>query len=87
MLDRDLSELYDVELKVLNQAVKRNLERFPCDFMFQLNSNDLDKSVKKLTSSRGLVCLYGMISATSIVRKKGCDSKSSGPPLFLYSSS
>ena len=51
MLDRDLSELYDVELKVLNQAVKRNLERFPRDFMFQLNSNDLDKSVKKLTSS------------------------------------
>lgn len=42
MLDRDLAELYGVELKVLNQAVKRNLERFPADFMFQLTSNDLD---------------------------------------------
>jgi len=42
MLDRDLSELYGIDLKVLNQAVKRNQERFPNDFMFQLNSNDLD---------------------------------------------
>jgi len=37
MLDKDLSELYQVPTKVLNQAVKRNLERFPKDFMFQLN--------------------------------------------------
>ncbi len=37
MLDSDLAELYDVETKVLNQAVKRNLERFPEDFMFQLS--------------------------------------------------
>ncbi len=36
MLDRDLAYLYEVETKVLNQAVKRNLERFPDDFMFQL---------------------------------------------------
>jgi hypothetical protein len=42
MLDRDLAELYGVELKVFNQAVKRNLERFPDDFMFQLDSSDLD---------------------------------------------
>lgn len=42
MLDRDLAELYGVELKALNQAVKRNQERFPEDFMFQLNSNELD---------------------------------------------
>jgi len=42
MLDRDLAELYGIELKVLNQAVKRNQERFPDDFMFQLDSNDLD---------------------------------------------
>jgi hypothetical protein len=37
MLDRDLSELYGVPTKALNQAVKRNLERFPQDFMFQLS--------------------------------------------------
>ncbi|MFH1583006.1 MAG: ORF6N domain-containing protein [Candidatus Falkowbacteria bacterium] len=36
MLDRDLAELYGVETKVLNQGVKRNRERFPDDFMFQL---------------------------------------------------
>ena len=36
MLDSDLAALYEVETKVLNQAVKRNLERFPADFMFQL---------------------------------------------------
>jgi hypothetical protein len=37
MLDADLAELYGVETKVLNQAVKRNADRFPDDFMFQLN--------------------------------------------------
>jgi len=36
MLDSDLAALYDVELKVMNQAVKRNIGRFPFDFMFQL---------------------------------------------------
>ena len=36
MLDRDLAELYGVELKRLNEQVKRNLDRFPDDFMFQL---------------------------------------------------
>ena len=37
MLDRDLAELYGVETKVLNQAVKRNIDRFPQNFMFQLD--------------------------------------------------
>ncbi len=36
MLDRDLAELYEIETKALNQAVKRNIKRFPKDFMFQL---------------------------------------------------
>ena len=40
MLDRDLAELYGVETKVLNQAVKRNIERFPERFMFQLDNNE-----------------------------------------------
>lgn len=40
MLDFDLAELYEVETRVLNQAVKRNIERFPDDFMFQLNKNE-----------------------------------------------
>jgi len=37
ILDRDLAELYGVPVKVLNQAVKRNIRRFPMDFMFQLS--------------------------------------------------
>ncbi len=42
MLDTDLAELYSVETKVLNQAVKRNIERFPEDFMFQLSMEEFD---------------------------------------------
>ncbi|MGA9046519.1 ORF6N domain-containing protein [Sulfuricurvum sp.] len=40
MLDRDLAELYGVETRVLNQAVKRNMERFPEEFMFQLSEDE-----------------------------------------------
>jgi len=42
ILDFDLSELYDVQTKVLNQAVKRNHQRFPEDFMFQLTENEYE---------------------------------------------
>ena len=42
MFDRDLAELYEVETKVLNQAVRRNLERFPEDFMFKLNAEETE---------------------------------------------
>ncbi len=45
MLDRDLAELYGVETKVLNQAVKRNLKRFPSDFMFQINEKEKNQLV------------------------------------------
>lgn len=41
MLDRDLAELYGVETKALNQAVKRNIERFPEDFMFLLSEEEI----------------------------------------------
>lgn len=40
MLDSDLAELYGVETRVLNQAVSRNLDRFPGDFMFQLSKDE-----------------------------------------------
>ncbi len=40
MIDRDLAALYGVETKILNQAVKRNIERFPEDFMFQLRKEE-----------------------------------------------
>ena len=44
MLDRDLASLYGVETKVLNQAVKRNIERFPDDFRFQLTKEECLRS-------------------------------------------
>jgi len=40
MLDRDLAELYEVEVKRLNEAIKRNSDRFPSDFMFQLTNDE-----------------------------------------------
>ena len=55
MLDADIAALYDVETRVLVQAVKRNLERFPADFMFQLSVeefNDL-RSQSEISSSWG----------------------------------
>lgn len=42
MLDFHLAELYEVEVKRLNEQVKRNIERFPEDFMFQLNENEIE---------------------------------------------
>ena len=42
MLDFDLASMYGVQTKVLNQAVKRNIERFPEDFMFQLTKGELE---------------------------------------------
>lgn len=44
MLDKDLATLYGVEAKVLNQAVKRNIERFPDDFRFQLTKEECLRS-------------------------------------------
>lgn len=42
MLDSDLAEVYGVETKVLKQAVRRNMTRFPEDFMFEMNKEELD---------------------------------------------
>lgn len=42
MLDRDLAEMYGVETRVLNQAVRRNSDRFPADFMFQLTDSEVE---------------------------------------------
>ncbi|UCD35973.1 MAG: ORF6N domain-containing protein [Nitrospiraceae bacterium] len=52
MLDSDLSELYGVETKVLNRAVRRNLDRFPGDFMFQLTKNEYDNLRFQFGTSR-----------------------------------
>ncbi len=54
MLDRDLAGLYGVETRILNQAVKRNSERFPKDFMFQLNAEEANSSRSQfVTLNRG----------------------------------
>ncbi|WP_449439768.1 ORF6N domain-containing protein [Pedobacter steynii] len=47
MLDKDLAELYGVETRVLNQAVKRNPDRFPEKFTFQLSSEEVDEMVSQ----------------------------------------
>ena len=53
MFDFDLAQLYQVETRVLNQAVKRNIERFPEDFMFQLNETEWESiSSQFVTTSR-----------------------------------
>jgi hypothetical protein len=51
MLDIHLAELYEVEVKVLNQAVKRNLDRFPEDFMFQLNKEEWTNLKSQIVTS------------------------------------
>ncbi len=52
--DRDLANFYGVETKVLNQAVKRNMDRFPADFMFQLNKIETDVLVTNCDRFRTL---------------------------------
>ncbi|HAH56036.1 MAG TPA: DNA-binding protein [Flavobacterium sp.] len=51
MLDRDLASLYGVETRVLNQAVKRNITRFPDDFMFEVSKEELDNLISQIVTS------------------------------------
>jgi len=54
MIDKDLAELYNVETKVLKQQVKRNIERFPGDFMFELTQEEFNSLRSQfVTSNRG----------------------------------
>jgi len=54
IIDSDLAELYGVSTKVLVQAVKRNIKRFPSDFMFQLeNKEDIGLRSQIVTSKKG----------------------------------
>jgi len=54
MLDGDLARLYGVEVKALNQAVRRNLERFPADFMFQLSWEEAERSRSQFVTLKPL---------------------------------
>ena len=65
MLDRDLASLYEVETRVLNQAVKRNIRRFPEDFMFRLTKAEFenikfqfDKTSEEFSMSSQIVMTY-----------------------------
>jgi hypothetical protein len=51
MLDLDLAELYGVETRRLNEQVKRNLDRFPADFMFQLNQEEFENLKSQFATS------------------------------------
>ena len=62
MLDSDLAGLYEIETKKLNQAVKRNIERFPSDFMFQLTVQEWEdfkvRSQIVISPTKGGGCQY-----------------------------
>lgn len=79
MIDSDLARLYGVETRVLNQAVKRNIERFPEDFMFQLTKEEcLRSQIVTLNTTRGQHLKYmpyaftenGVAMLSSVLRSK-----------------
>lgn len=60
MLDFDLAEMYEIETKNLNKAVKRNIERFPEDFMFQLTTQELTNLRFQIGTSSWLIPLLSV---------------------------
>ena len=65
MLDSDLAFLYGVETKALNQAVKRNAERFPGDFMFQLSKEEDDFLRSQIVTSKTKASLKSQFVTSS----------------------
>ncbi|HWN08418.1 MAG TPA: ORF6N domain-containing protein [Pyrinomonadaceae bacterium] len=79
MLDSDLAVLYGVATTRLNQQVKRNLERFPVDFMFQLTRKEYDSLILQIATSKGrggrrklpnAFTEHGAIMAASVLNSK-----------------
>jgi len=71
-LDRDLAVLYGVETKALNQAVRRNLDRFPSDFMFRLTAEEVVE-LKKHRDPRSKPYAFseqGVAMLSSVLRSK-----------------
>ena len=78
MLDFDLAEMYEVETRVLNQAVKRNIERFPKDFMFQLTKEEWEnmssqfvmtsRSKRPKTAMPLVFTEHGVVMLSSVLR-------------------
>jgi hypothetical protein len=78
MLDADLARIYQVETRVMNQAVKRNIDRFPPEFMFQLTQTEYDNLISQfVTSSWGgrrklplAFTEHGVIMLSSVLNSK-----------------
>jgi hypothetical protein len=75
MLDKDLAVLYGTETKVLNQAVKRNIERFPEDFMFSLTRSEIARMSQIVTSLKfsknvNVFTEQGVAMLSSVLRSK-----------------
>jgi phage regulator Rha-like protein len=83
MIDRDLAELYGVETKALTRAVKRNTDRFPSDFMFQLNKEEAkilryqfgtlgfgkySKYIPYVFTEQGVAMLSGVLNSKRAIR-------------------
>ncbi len=80
MLDSDLAELYEVETKVLKQAVKRNLDVFPVHFMFELNQDEFDALRSQIVTSKNgrggtrylpmVFTEHGILQLANVLRSK-----------------
>jgi len=79
MLDKDLAELYKVETRVLNQAVKRNIARFPEDFMFALTRSEIERMSQFVISlkfsksvfvftEQGIAMLSGVLNSSRAIQ-------------------
>lgn len=84
MLDFDLAELYEVETRILNQSVKRNLQRFPVDFMFQLTKTEWENMSSQIVmtypskrpkaalplafTEQGLAMLSGILNSDKAIK-------------------
>ncbi len=71
MIDRDLAEMYGVETKVLNQAVKRNMKRFPPDFMFQMTIEELANWKSQIVTSNFNQINMGMRKLPNVFTEQG----------------
>lgn len=83
MLDRDLAELYEVETKALNRAVKRNITRFPDDFMFRLSQEEYAELLRCHFGTSVLVILtHTLVSGFSIIPQYCEEARKSNPLTF-----
>ena len=80
MLDSDLAELYNVETKVFNQAVKRNIARFPEKYRFQLTSEEFDHLRSQIVISSD-----NSLRSQIVTLKKGASLKDLGKKWFAFS--